>query len=75
MFGEELARWPESSLPSKVAQGCGLLAVDSAGETVGVVSEVTSEEKIGGNGVEGMFNNDMTDDGMFLRRLATIHNT
>ena len=24
---------------------------------------------------EGMFNNHMTDDGMILRRLATIHNT
>ena len=29
---------------SKVAQGCGLLAVDSADETAGVVNEVTSEE-------------------------------
>ena len=51
---------------SKVAK-CGLLVVDGASETAGVVSEVTDEEKIGGNGVEGMLNNDMTDDGMFLR--------
>ena len=50
-------------LSSKVAQCCDLLAVYSAGETAGVVSEVTSEEKIGGNGAEGIFNNDMTDDG------------
>ena len=35
----------ESSLSSKVAQGCGLLRVDSASETVGVVSEVTAVEK------------------------------
>ena len=41
----KLARWPESSLSSKVAQGCGLLPVDRAGETVGVVSEVTDAEK------------------------------
>ena len=66
MFGEELARWPE--LSGKVAQGCGLLAVDSAGETEGVVSECTGEEKKEGNGVEGMFNNDMTDDGMFFEK-------
>ena len=46
MFGEELARWPESSLSSKVAQGCGLLPFDSASERVGVVSEVTDVEKI-----------------------------
>ena len=65
VFGYELARLPESSLTNKVAQGCGLLPVDSAGETVGVVSEVTGEEKIEGNGVEGIFNNDMTDDEMF----------
>ena len=74
MFGEELARRPEISLSSNVAQGCGLLPFDSAGETVVVVSEVTGEEKFGGNGVEGMFNNDMTDDGRTFRRLATIHN-
>ena len=68
VFGEELARWPETSLPSKVAQGCGLLPVDSAGETVGVVSEVTGEEKIRGNGSEGTFNNDMADDEMFFEK-------
>ena len=61
MFGEKLARWPESSLPSKVAQSRSLPAVDSARETASVVSEVTSKR----NGVEGLFNNDMTDDGMF----------
>ena len=63
VFGEELARWPESSLSGKVAQGSCLLAVDSAGETEGVVNKCTGEEKKEGNGVEGMFNNDMTDDG------------
>ena len=46
MFGEELARWPESSHSNKVAEGCGLLPVDSASETVSVVSEVTDAEKI-----------------------------
>ena len=30
--------------------------------------------KIGGNGVEGMLNNDMTDDGIFSRRRVTNHN-
>ena len=43
-----------SDLPytaSGVAQGFGLIPVGSAGETVGVVSEVAGEEKIGGNGV------------------------
>ena len=49
-----------------MAQGCGLLAVDSAGDTVGVVNEVTGEEKTGGNGVEGTLNNDMTDDVFFF---------
>ena len=45
MFGEELARWPDSSLSNKEAQGCGLLPVDNANETAGVVSEVTDVEK------------------------------
>ena len=45
MFGEELARWSEGSLSSKVAQGCGLLPVDNASETVGVVNEVTDVGK------------------------------
>ena len=54
VFGEELARWPESSLSGKVAQGCFLLAVDSAGETDGVVNECTGAEKKEGNGVEEM---------------------
>ena len=70
-----MARWPESPLPSEVAQGCGLLPADSAGETVGVVSEVAGEEKVGGEGVEGMFNNNVTDHEVFLGRLATVHNT
>ena len=45
MFGQELARWSDSSHSNKVAQGCGLLPVDNASETVGVVSEVTDVGK------------------------------
>ena len=51
---------------SEVAQGFGLIPVNSARETVGVGSEVASEEKMGGNGVEGTFNKDMTNDGMIF---------
>ena len=59
---------PASPSPSGVAHGIGLIPVDSAGEAAGVVSEVAGEEKIGGNGVEGTFNKDMTNDGMTLLR-------
>ena len=63
MFGIGPARWPGSPSPSGVAHGFGLIPVDSAGEAAGVVSEVAGEEKIGGIGVEGTFNKDMTNDG------------
>ena len=54
------------SIPERSSTGFSLIPVDSAGETVGVSSEVADEEKIGGNGVEGTFNKDMTNDGMIF---------
>ena len=66
VFGIGLARRPSSPSPSEVAQGFGLIPVDSAGEIVGVGSEVASEEEIGGNGVGRTFNKDMTNDGMIF---------
>ena len=45
MFGLELARWSDNSLSNKVAQDCGLLPVDNANKTVGVVNEVTDVGK------------------------------
>ena len=53
MLGFGPARRPASPSPSEVAQEFGLSPVDSAGETVGVGSEVAGEEKTRGNGVEG----------------------
>ena len=55
MFGIGPARWPGSPSPSEAAQGSNLIPVSG-------VSEVVSEETIGGNGVEGMFSKDMTND-------------
>ena len=66
VFGEELARWPESSLSGNVAQGCGLLAVDSAGEVTRKKKETGSKE---------CSTTTWPTMEMFLRRLATIHNT
>ena len=59
-IGMGLTRRPGSPSRSEVAQGFGLIPVDSVGEAAGVVSEVAGEEKIGGNGIEGTFNKDMT---------------
>ena len=66
MFGIGPTRWPGSPSPSRVAHGFGLISVDSAGEAAGVVSEKASEEKMGGIGVEGTFNKDMTNNGMIF---------
>ena len=62
MFGIGLDRRPGSPSSSKVAEGFVQVPVESAGEAAGVVSEVAGEEKIGGNGVEGTFQEDMTRD-------------
>ena len=66
MFGIGPARWPGSPSPSEVAQGFNLIPVSGVVEEVGGVGEVVGGEKIGGNGVEGMFSKDMTDDKMTL---------
>ena len=66
MFGIGPARRPGSPFPSEVAQWFSLIPVDSAGETVGVGSDVAGEEKIGGNEVDGTCNKDMTNDGMIF---------
>ena len=42
---KEFARWSDNSLSNKVAQGCGLLPIDNASETVGVVNEITETEE------------------------------
>ena len=72
VFGIGLAKRPGSPSRSEIAQGFGLIPVGSAGETVGVGSEVASEEKIGGNGVEGTVNKDMTNDGMIFEAQTQI---
>ena len=55
------ARWPDGPPQSAVAHGFGLIPVSGVGE-------VASDEKIGGNGVEGTFNKDMTSDEMTFSR-------
>ena len=57
---------------AKWHKGFGLIPVDTAGETVGVGSEVAREEKIGGNGVEGTVNKDMTKDGTIFEAHTQI---
>ena len=66
MFGIGPARWPSSPSPSEAAKGFNLIPASGVGEVVGGVSGVAGEEKIGENGVEGMFSKDMTDDKMSL---------
>ena len=52
-FAIGLARWPGSPSPSEAARGLHMVPV-------------VGEEKLGENGVEGMFSKDMTDDKMTL---------
>ena len=70
MFGIGSARWPSSPSPSERAQGFNLIPVSGVAEEVCGVSEVAGEEKIGGNGVEGMFRKDVTDDKTTFLRYA-----
>ena len=64
VFGIGAARWPDGPPQSGVAQEFNLIPVSGVGEAVGAVSEAVGDEKIGGNGVEGTFNKDMTNDEM-----------
>ena len=64
MLGIGSARWPDGPPQSRVAQGFNLIPVSGVGEAVGGVSVAVSDERIGGNGVEGTFNKDMTNDEM-----------
>ena len=49
---------------AKLRRSLHLIPVSGVGEVVGGVSEVVGAKKIRGNGVEGMFSKDMTDDKM-----------
>ena len=50
------------SIPERNFTGFNLIPVSGDGEAVGGVSEAAADEKMGGNGVEGTFSNDMTCD-------------
>ena len=52
-----------------------MIPVSGVGEAVSGVCEVEVEEKTGGNGAKGTPNNDMTDEGVILRRLTKTHHT
>ena len=54
------------SIPERSCTGFNVIPVSGVGEVDGGVSEVVLEEKIGGNGVEGMFSKDMTDGKMLF---------
>ena len=62
MFGS--TRSPDGPSQSGVAQGLNLIPVSGVGKAAGGVSEAVGDEKIGGNGVEGTFNKDVTNDEM-----------
>ena len=70
-FGIGPARWPSSPSPSEAAHWFSLIPVSGVGVGVGGVSEVVGEEKMGGNGVEGMFSKVMTDDKMTFEARQT----
>ena len=70
-FGIGSARWPSSPSPSEAAQGFSLIPVSGVGVIVGGVGEVVGEEKMGGNGVEGMFSKVTTDDKMTFEARQT----
>ena len=54
------------SISERSYTGLNLIPASGVGEAVGGVSEAVGDEKIGGNGVEGTFNKDMTKDEMTL---------
>ena len=66
MFRIGPARWPHGPHQNGVAQGFHLVPVSGVGEAVGGVNEAVGDEKIGGNGVAGTFNIDMTSGLMTL---------
>ena len=48
-----------------------LIPVSGVGEAVGGVSEAAGDVKIGGNGVEGTFNKEMTNDGITFEAIKS----
>ena len=52
------------SIPERSCTGVSLIPVSGVGEAVSGVTEAVGDEKIGGSGVEGTFNKDMTNDEM-----------
>ena len=64
VFGIGSDRWPDGPPLSGAAQGFDLIPVSGVGEAVGGVIEAAGDEKIGGSGVDGTFNKDMTNDEM-----------
>ena len=64
LFGIGSARWPDGPPQSGIAQGLNLIPISGVGEAASGVGEAAGDEKIGGNGVEGTFNKDMTNDEM-----------
>ena len=58
------ARWPDGPSQSGVGHGFCLIPVSGVGEAGGGIRETEGDEKIGGNGVEGTFNKDVTNDEM-----------
>ena len=57
---DRIGQMTRRSIPQRSYTGFNLIPVSGVGEAVGGASEAVSGEKIGGNGVEGTFSNDMT---------------
>ena len=62
MFGVGSARWPDGQTQSGAAKGFNLIPLIGVVEAVGGVSEAVGDDKVEGNGTEGTFNKDMTND-------------
>ena len=58
---DRIGQMTRRSIPERSYTGVyNLIPVSGVGEAAGGVSDAAGDEKIGGNGVEGSFSNDMT---------------
>ena len=61
---DRIGQMARRSIPERSSTGVNVIPVSGVGEAVGGVSEAVGDGKMGGNGVEGTLNKDMTNDEM-----------